>query len=86
MTNEPADPRVDGLACADAVEIMTDYLEGALPLARARRLERHLATCPGCSEYMEQMRTLAGSLGGPTEGSIPAQMRDRLIDRFRGLR
>jgi anti-sigma factor RsiW len=86
MNEEPAQPSADGLACAEAVEIITDYLEGALPAAQARRLELHLASCPGCTEYMEQMRALAGSLGGLTEGSIPAEMRDRLIDCFRGLR
>ncbi len=79
MTDEPA----DDLACIDEVELMTDYLEGALPAAEVRRLERHLETCPGCTEYLEQMRTLAGSLGGLGEGSIPREMRDRLIAAFR---
>ena len=79
MTDEPA----EDLACVGVVEIVTDYLEGALPGAEARRLERHLETCPGCTEYVEQMRTLAGSLGGLSEGSIPVEMRDRLIAVFR---
>ena len=86
MTDDPAHSHAEDLACTEVVEIMTDYLEGALPAAEALRLERHLDTCPGCSEYLEQMRTLAGSLGGLTEGSIPAAMRDGLIAAFRDLR
>jgi anti-sigma factor RsiW len=86
ITDEPTHTNADELACVEEVEIMTDYLEGALPVAQARRLERHLETCPGCTEYLEQMRTIAGSLGGLSEDTIPVEMRDRLIDAFRGFR
>jgi anti-sigma factor RsiW len=76
----------DELACIDAVEIVTDYLEGALPPDEARRLERHLETCPGCTEYLEQMREVAGSLGGLTAASLPGGLREELIAAFRHLR
>jgi anti-sigma factor RsiW len=85
-TDEPAHTDTEELACTEQVEIMTDYLEGALPAGEARRLERHLETCPGCTEYLEQMRTVAGSLEGLSEDSIPAEMRDELIATFRDLR
>jgi anti-sigma factor RsiW len=86
MADDPVHTPADDLACTEEVEIMTDYLEGALPAAEARRLERHLETCPGCTEYLEQMRTLAGSLGGLTEDSLPGEMRDGLIAAFRSFR
>jgi anti-sigma factor RsiW len=86
MADEPTHSHADDLACVEEVEIMTDYLEGALPAAEARRLEHHLETCPGCTEYLEQMRTVAASLGGLTEDSIPAEMRDGLIAAFRDFR
>ena len=76
----------DDLACTEEVEVMTDYLEGALAPADAARLERHLDTCPGCTEYLRQMRTLAGSLGGLDRESIPAEIRDDLLAAFRNLR
>jgi anti-sigma factor RsiW len=85
MTDVPAHPDAEDLACIEAVEIMTDYLDGALPAVEARRLERHLETCTGCTEYLEQMRTLAGSLGGLTKDSLPAETRDALIAAFRDL-
>ena len=74
------------LTCKEIVEIVTDYLEGALPAAEAAGLERHVATCPGCAEYLEQMRTLAGSLGGLSGDTIPREMRAGLIAAFGRLR
>ena len=86
MTDRHADTHAADLACAEVVEIVTDYLEGAMSAAEAGRLERHLETCPGCSEYLDQMQAIAGSLGGLTEASIPAALRDELIKAFHDLR
>ena len=85
MADKPADTHVDDLACVHVVELMTDYLEGALPAIEARRLERHLETCPGCTEYLQQLRAIAGSLRGVTEESFPAEIRDGLVAEFRRL-
>jgi anti-sigma factor (TIGR02949 family) len=76
----------EDLVCVEVVELVTDYLEGALPDAQARRLERHLGTCPGCAEYLEQLRTVAGSLRGVTDESFPPEMRDRVMADFRRSR
>jgi anti-sigma factor RsiW len=76
----------EDLACVHVVELVTDYLEGALPEADARRLERHLGTCPGCTEYLQQLRKIAGSLRGLTEESFPPEIRTGLIADFRGFR
>jgi anti-sigma factor RsiW len=77
------EPETDDLACTEEVEIVTDYLEGALPAAEMRRFERHLETCPGCTEYLEQMRALAGGLGSLAGDSISAETRAGLFDAFR---
>ena len=53
------------LPCQRVVEMVTDYLEGALSPADHRRLEAHLAGCPHCTEYLAQMQEtirLAGRL------------------------
>ena len=53
--------------CQELVELVTDYLEGALPRAREAELRRHLAECADCLRYVGQVqqtvRLLAG-LGG----------------------
>jgi anti-sigma factor RsiW len=73
----------DDLACVEEVELITDYLEGALPAADRRRLEEHLETCPGCTEYLAQMRALAGSLGGLREQAVPPELRGAVLAAFR---
>ena len=40
----------DEMTCRELVEILTDYLEGALPRRDRERLEEHLETCPYPSE------------------------------------
>ena len=86
MADEPANSDREELACVEVVELVTDYLEGVLPADEARRLERHLQTCPGCTEYLEQLRAIAGSLRGVTDESFPPEMRDGLIADFRDSR
>lgn len=53
------------LVCQQAVELVTDYLDGALSPRDRRRFEKHLKKCPNCSAYLEQIRatiTLTGSI------------------------
>jgi anti-sigma factor RsiW len=57
-------PPHDDVACIDEVELMTEYLEDALPEAERRRLEAHLETCPGCTEFLAQIKAVAASLRG----------------------
>jgi anti-sigma factor RsiW len=44
------------IVCQQAVELVTDYLEGALSRRDRRRFEAHLRACPNCSAYLEQIR------------------------------
>ena len=76
----------DDLACIDEVELLTDYLEGALPDAERRRVEAHLESCPGCTEYLAQMQVVAGSLGGLRDETFPRELRDSLIASLRDIR
>jgi anti-sigma factor RsiW len=46
-----------GISCREVVELVTDYLEGALASDVHARLEAHLDACPPCVEYVEQIRT-----------------------------
>jgi anti-sigma factor RsiW len=85
VTDDRPQPPAD-LACTEEVELITDYLEDALPDEDRRRLEAHLETCPGCTEYLEQIKTVAGSLGELREESLPAELRGSLIASFRAFR
>jgi anti-sigma factor RsiW len=45
------------LTCREFVEIVTDYLERALPTGERLRCEQHLVVCSACSRYLDQIRT-----------------------------
>lgn len=49
-------PTDDELSCQEVVELVTDYLENVLLPEMGKRLEAHLAECPGCEHYIEQVR------------------------------
>lgn len=44
------------LTCRELVELVTDYLDGALSPDDRARFEVHLSECEGCRAYLEQMR------------------------------
>ena len=75
--------RRDGLACVQAVELMTDYLEGALPARRRVRFEAHLASCPACAVYLDQMRETVATLGRLDAGLLPPAVLVELVGLYR---
>ena len=79
-------PTPDPLACQEFVELVTDYLEGALPEAERARVEYHLGECDGCSEYLEQMRATVRTLRETAEPQIDPHTREHLLTMFRELR
>jgi anti-sigma factor RsiW len=44
------------LTCRELVELVTDYLDGALPRRDRKRFEAHLRGCGNCTLYVEQFR------------------------------
>jgi anti-sigma factor RsiW len=74
------------IVCQQAVELVTDYLEGALSRADRRRFEAHLAGCPHCTEYLAQMRGTIELTGGITADDLTAQMQDEFIELYRRWR
>ena len=69
--------------CKELVELLTDYLEGALSHEDKLRFEEHLALCAGCRAYLDQMRATIGALGRLEEESIPPQAKEDLLRVFR---
>ena len=51
------------LTCRELVELVTDYLEGALGDDERARFEAHLGGCAGCTAYLHQMRTTIWLVG-----------------------
>jgi anti-sigma factor RsiW len=78
--------RRSDIVCQQAVELMTDYLEDAMPRAVRRRFERHLAQCPHCTEYLAQMRAVITLAGRVTPGDLAPEARDGLTALYRQWR
>ena len=78
--------RKDPLACQEVVELVTDYLEGALRRGERRRFEAHLADCPHCTAYLEQMRATIRLTGRLGPDDLSPAMREDLGEVFRRWR
>jgi len=74
------------IVCQQAVELVTDYLDGALSRADRRRFEAHLAGCPNCTEYLAQMRATIELTGGITADDLTQHMQDEFIELYRQWR
>ena len=74
------------LSCQELVELVTDYLEGALPPEEAARFEAHIGRCTGCAAYLEQFRQTIALAGRLTPESLPPEAERVLLDAFRGWR
>ncbi len=59
------------LSCQELVELVTDYLEGALDEPTRRRFDEHLAGCDRCSAYLDQMRETIVMVGRLEKSDFP---------------
>lgn len=72
------------LSCLDIVELVTDYIENALPAEERRRFEHHLTHCPGCVTYVDQIReTIRVTRRLPHEERLAPALREALLSQFR---
>jgi anti-sigma factor RsiW len=73
----------DYLTCREMVELVTEYLEGAMGPRERTIFEAHLAVCPGCTAYLEQMRATVSLVGKLTEEHISPEAERDLLEAFR---
>jgi anti-sigma factor RsiW len=72
--------------CDEFVELVTDFLDGALSDADETRFVEHLTACDGCETYLAQFRQTIDMLGELPAESISGEARDKLLTAFRGFR
>jgi anti-sigma factor RsiW len=77
---------VEQLSCQELVELVTDYLEGALSEADLARFEAHIERCTACTIYLEQMRQTIALTGRLTVGAVSPEAERELLEAFRGWR
>jgi anti-sigma factor RsiW len=76
MTDRP-------LSCREVIDLLSDYIEGALSSDDRRRVDEHLALCDGCATYLEQMRETIRVAGMVKEEQVPEKQKSALLAAFR---
>jgi anti-sigma factor RsiW len=79
MASEALQP----LTCQDLVELVTDYLEGALSDVDRARFEEHIDLCPMCQVHLAQLRMTIRQLGQLRERDIDPAVLAEMQQRFR---
>jgi anti-sigma factor RsiW len=73
----------DELSCQQVVVLVTDYLENALLPESRRRLEAHVAECPGCQNYIEQLQMTIDMLHQIAQEPVFPATKQELLQLFR---
>ena len=76
---------VQELSCRELVELVTDYLEGAMEPALRASFEAHLAGCPHCTRYLRQIEATIRASGTVRAEELSPEFRAGLLDAFRGF-
>ena len=68
-------------ACVNGVEVLMDYLEGALPAADRDAAATHVAGCPRCIAFVESYLQTPRILRAATAAALPDE-HARSLRRF----
>ena len=74
----------EDLSCAELVELVTEYFDGALSELDQTRFEEHVIFCEGCANHLLQMRETVGVLGRLEETDLSDDVASDLLAAFRG--
>lgn len=77
------EPNPNDMSCKELVELVTDYLEGALSPGDQRRFELHIGKCDWCKIYIDQIRLTIKAAGKLTEDSLSPRVQKELLAVFR---
>jgi anti-sigma factor RsiW len=77
------DPAERDLTCQVFVTLITEYMEGTLPPRIVEQVEAHLALCPHCVEYLDEIRRTVAALGRVPVRSLSEGAREGILEAFR---
>lgn len=77
---------VEQLSCQELVELVTDYLEGALSAEDRERFDAHIAACDGCRTYLQQITMTVALAGRLTPEQLDPAAEAALLEAFRDWR
>ena len=74
------------ISCQEVVELVSDYVEQALPAGEAAVFEQHLNFCDGCVWYVDQVRKTMAVVGELRVEDVPEETKAKLMTAFRDWR
>ena len=74
------------MTCEHLVDLVTDYLEGALGEADRARFDEHIAECPMCQVHLRRMQVMIRELGRLHAHDLDPAVLAEMQARFAGWR
>ncbi len=72
------------IVCREFVELVTDFLDGALPEERVELVEEHLIMCDWCLTYLRQFEETVRALPATPEAeAVAPETHAALLGAFR---
>ena len=68
------------IACRELVELVTEYVEGALPPDEVAAVDHHLVDCDPCLRYLRQMRATGAALRLLPAEQVTETLSDQTVD------
>ena len=77
---------IQEIRCRELVEVITDYLEGAMDAELHASFEAHLSGCPHCTHYLQQVQAMIRVSGTIEAEELTPEFRTGLVAAFRDWR
>lgn len=73
------------LTCQEVTKLVTEYIDGELPVMARLRFLMHLSMCRHCRRYLRQMRAVVAAMGRlpDTYDAPPPPVEEALLRAFR---
>jgi anti-sigma factor RsiW len=76
----------EDIMCKQIVELISDYVEGALGPDEREAVEMHLNLCDGCTDYLRQLRMSIELTGMLPADAFPPELEEELCAAFTRFR
>jgi anti-sigma factor RsiW len=74
------------VVCMSGVELLMEYIEGALPPGVRTAIEAHVAGCPRCEAFIASYRETPRIVRDATRVEMPADLEASLLAALRASR
>jgi len=67
------------IGCQECMDLLADYVDGALPREQAELLEWHIDSCAPCVAFLNTYRGTMDAAKRLRQATLPPELRDKLI-------